>query len=112
VDYDIPVPISGYRTVVNNLIRLHDAPGEGLGSDRSVNLPSIACDAHSMIAALLSVAEDRDLGPIVHRPDPLVEQIFAGWAQHAAFERATALGMIADRDLESIITAYIEDFLS
>jgi nucleoside-diphosphate-sugar epimerase len=112
VDYDIPVPISGYRTVVDNLIRLHDAPGEGLGADRAVNLPSIVCDAHSMIAALRSVAADRSLGPIVHRPDPLIEQIFAGWAQHASFERATALGLTADHDLESIIIAYIEDFLS
>ncbi len=41
VGYVIPVPISGYRTVVDNLIRLHDAPGEGLGADRAVNLPSI-----------------------------------------------------------------------
>ncbi len=111
VGYDIPVPISGYRTVVDNLIRLHDAPGEGLGADRAVNLPSIARDAHSMIAALRTVAGERILGPIVHRPDPLIEQIFAGWAQHASFERATTLGLTADRDLESIITAYIEDFL-
>lgn len=111
VGYDIPVPISGYRTVVDNLIRLHDAPGDGLSADRALNLPSIACDANSMVAALRSVAGDRMLGPIVHQPDPLVEQIFAGWAQHASFERATALGMTADRDLESIIAAYIEDFL-
>lgn len=111
VAYDIPVPISGYRTVVDNLIRLHDAPGEGLGADRAVNLPSIARDANSMIAALRSVAGERILGLIVHQPDPLIEQIFAGWAQYASFERATALGMTADGDLESIITAYIEDFL-
>jgi nucleoside-diphosphate-sugar epimerase len=111
VGFDIPVPISGYRTVVDNLIRLHDAPADSLDGDRAVNLPSITCDANSMIAALRSAAGHRTLGPIVGRPDPLVEQIFAGWAQHASFERATALGMSADRDLESIITAYLEDFL-
>ncbi len=111
VGFDIPVPISGYRTVVDNLIRLHDAPEAGLDADRAVNLPSIACDAHSMIATLRTVAGERILGSIVHQPDPLIEQIFAGWAQHTSFERATTLGLTADRDLKSIITAYIEDFL-
>ncbi|HET8590560.1 MAG TPA: D-erythronate dehydrogenase [Nakamurella sp.] len=108
---DIRVPISGYRTVVDNLIRLHQAPGEAIGPDRAVTLPSIAVTAREMAAALTSAAGDRELGPIVHRPDPLVERIFAGWAQTSSFQRATELNLLADEGLEPIIRGYLEDFL-
>jgi nucleoside-diphosphate-sugar epimerase len=111
VDPGVRVPISGYRTLVQNLIVLHDAGGADLGTDRGLNLPSITADATEMIDALRSAAGDRPLGPITMRPDPLVKRIFAGWAQSASFERATALGMVADADIGSIVSAYVEDFL-
>lgn len=108
---DIRVPVSGYRTVVGNLIRLHEVPGDAIGADRAVSLPSIAVTADEMATALASAAAGRELGPIVHQPDPLVERIFAGWAQTASFHRASGLGLAVDDGLEPIIRAYIEDFL-
>lgn len=110
VDPTIRVPISGYRTVVENLIRLHEADGKALGVDRGLNLPSIAVTAEEMLAGLRAAA-DRPLGPVTFQEDPLVARIFAGWAQEASSERATALGLAADEGVEPIVTAYIEDFL-
>jgi nucleoside-diphosphate-sugar epimerase len=108
---DIRVPLTGYRTVVENLIRLHEAPGEAIGPDRAMSLPSLDVTADEMAAALRSAAAGRELGPIVHQPDPLVERIFAGWAQTMSAQRALHLGLAADDGLEPIIRGYIEDFL-
>jgi D-erythronate 2-dehydrogenase len=111
VDVDMHVPIAGYRTVIENLIRLHEVDGARIGSDRALNLPALDPTPRQMSAAL-SRASDRPLGTISYEIDPLVSAFFRGWAQHSSFGRAEALGFIRDVDLESIITGYIEDFLS
>lgn len=104
------LPISGYRTVVDNLIRLHEVDGAALGNDRGLNLPALAVSVHEMLAGLRAAA-DRPLGPVVARPDPAVTRMFSTWASRSSFDRALALGMLADPDVESIVRAYIEDFL-
>jgi nucleoside-diphosphate-sugar epimerase len=104
------VPVSGYRTLVDNLIRLHEADGAVMGPDRGFNLPAIVVTGEEMVAALERTG--RTLGPIEVRPDPLVERIFAGWAAETSFERASALGLVTDDTLDPIIAAYIEDFLT
>jgi nucleoside-diphosphate-sugar epimerase len=110
VDAGTHVPIAGYRTVVDNLIRLHEIDGALLGSDRAVNFPALDPTPREMSAAL-SRASDRPLGAIRYELDPEISSFFRGWAQHSSFDRAVALGLVRDNDLESIITGYIEDFL-
>ena len=111
VDPGTRVPIAGYRTVIENLVRLHEVSPDALGADRALNLPSIELTAQEMIDALRRVA-DRPLGPVSFSPDPLVETIFRTWAQHASFERATRLGLLRDEGVESIIRAYLEELAS
>lgn len=103
------VPLSGYRTVIENLVRLHEASPDALGPDRALNLPSIELTAQEMIDALRRVA-DRPLGTVSFRPDPLVEAIFSTWAQHASSDRATRLGLVRDGGVEEVIRAYLEEF--
>lgn len=110
VDAGTRVPISGYRTVVENLIRLHEVDRDMLGSDRGLNLPALDLTAQDMIDALRRSA-DRELGPIHLRPDPAIVAMYRGWAPRSSFERATALGLVGDDGIETIIRAYIEDFL-
>jgi nucleoside-diphosphate-sugar epimerase len=110
VDVHTQVPLSGYRTIVDNLIRLYEVDGDAIGADRGMNLPALTVTAQEMIDALRSTGGDRPLGPVVLKPDPLVARIFAGWAERMAFEQATRLGLVADESLEPIIQAYIEDF--
>jgi hypothetical protein len=104
------VPISGYRTIVDNLIRLHEIDGDALGPDRALNLPALDVTAQEMIDAL-GLACDRPLGPIHIRPDPDIETLYRGWAKRSSFERATALGLARDVSVEAIIRAYLDDFL-
>ena len=110
VDLDMHIPIAGYRTVVENLIRLYEVGGEALGPDRALNLPALDVTAREMAAALKSVA-DRPLGAIRSEVDPAISAFFRGWAQHSSFGRANALGFARDETVESMVTAYIEDFL-
>ena len=110
VALDMPIPIAGYRTVVENLIRLHEVGAEALGPDRALNLPALDVTAREMAVALQSVA-DRPLGAIRSEVDPIISSFFQGWAQHSSFGRATALGLAHDETVASIVTAYIEDFL-
>jgi nucleoside-diphosphate-sugar epimerase len=110
VDLDMHIPIAGYRTVVENLIRLHEVGGEALGADRALNLPALDVTAREMAAAL-GRAADRPLGAIRFEIDPVIMSFFRGWAQHSSFDRAVTLGLDRDESVECIVTAYIEDFL-
>jgi nucleoside-diphosphate-sugar epimerase len=109
VDPGTRVPLAGYRTVVENLVRLHEIGSQALGPDRALNLPALELTAQEMIDGL-SAAVQRSLGPVVFRPDPAIEAIFATWAQHSSSERADELGLMRDRGLAEIVAAYLEDF--
>jgi nucleoside-diphosphate-sugar epimerase len=111
VGLDTRVPVIGHRTVVGGIARLHDVEPERLGDDRAVMLPSIAVTVREMIESLRRTAPPgRPLGQIEVRPDPAVEAIVRTWASDATSERALELGLPADRDLDSIVRAYVEDF--
>ncbi len=111
VGLETVMPLAGYRTIVEGFVRLHEADGAALGEDRAVSLPSLDVTVADMIAALKRVAGSRPLGKIRVEPDPAVERIVATWPTGTTFERALAISLPKDRDLDSIIRAYIEDFL-
>ncbi len=104
------VPVSGYRTVVENLLRLHELDGALLGNDRAVSLPALNVSAGEMLEALRGVA-GRRLGEVRIDPDPEIVAFFARWAQRSEFARATRLGLRVDAGLASVLGEYVEDFL-
>jgi len=108
---DAVMPLAGYRTIVEGFVQLHEADGAKLGEDRAVSLPSLDVTVADMIAALKRVAGNRHLGEIRVQKDPAIEKIVATWPVGTTFERALALGLPKDPDLDSIVKAYIEDFL-
>jgi nucleoside-diphosphate-sugar epimerase len=110
IDLDIPVPLTGYSTVVENLLRMHEVDGALIGADRAVNLPAVCFTARQMIEAVSSTVNDRELGQISHRIDPSISKLFAGWAQRSRFDRATELGLEVDESLQSVIQTYIRDY--
>lgn len=117
VDCVLPVgeetvmPVAGYRTIVEGFLKLYQADGKTLGDDRAISLPAIDVSVAEMIAALKRVAGNRHLGEIRVERDPRIEKIVATWPVKSSFDRALALGLPRDADLDSVIRAYIADFL-
>lgn len=105
------MPVLGYRSIVEGLIRLHEVAPAALGDDRAVGLPCLAVSVADMIAALHRVAGDRPLGEIQPVPDPFIEAICATWPLDMEFERAKSLGLPRDDSLDDIVRGYIEDYL-
>jgi nucleoside-diphosphate-sugar epimerase len=108
---DIRMPVVSYRAVVEGLIRLHEAPSEALGHDRTINLPNLSVTVGEMVESLKRVGGNRKLGAVSYAPDPAIEAICRGWPGYVGAERAAALGLPGDADLDSIVRAYIEDFV-
>jgi D-erythronate 2-dehydrogenase len=105
------MPVSGYRSIVEGFVRLHEARAEELGDDRAVTFPGINATVKEMIAALKRVAGNRHLGDIRVEQDPVIERIVETWPTALEFERARKIGLPLDKDLDSIVRAYIEDYL-
>jgi nucleoside-diphosphate-sugar epimerase len=111
VGLDTVMPVLGYRSIVENLVRLHELPGEAIGPDRAVSFPSLDLTLRDMIDGLKRAAGNRKLGPIELKPDPEIQRIVAGWPTGTAWAKAKSLGLVCDPDVETIVRAYIEDFL-
>jgi nucleoside-diphosphate-sugar epimerase len=111
VGHEAVMPLSGYRTIVENFIRLHEIDGEKLGDDRSISFPALDVTVGEMVESLKRVAKGRKLGPIRTEKDPVIERIVATWPKGSYADRAKALGFAGDADLDSVIRAYIEDYV-
>jgi D-erythronate 2-dehydrogenase len=113
-DYALPVPLEtrlpviGVRTAVDCLVALADLDG-GFGDDRVLNLPGLSVTVEEMVESVRRVAAMRDieLGGVEVREDPAVVEIVRTWARYASAERALALGLPQDRDLDSIVSDYL-----
>jgi nucleoside-diphosphate-sugar epimerase len=111
VGEDTIMPVSGYRCIVEGFVKLHETDGATLGEDRAVTFPGINVTVKEMIEALLRVAGNRHLGEIRFERDPGIERIVETWPTALSFERARKLGLPLDKDIDSIVKSYIEDYL-
>jgi nucleoside-diphosphate-sugar epimerase len=110
VGLDAIMPVAGYRTIIEGFQRLYEADGQALGDDRAISFPALNASVGAMIETLKRVAAGRKLGPIRVERNPTIEKIVAGWPTGSSFDRALALGLPRDPDLDSILRAYIADF--
>jgi cob(I)alamin adenosyltransferase len=93
---------------VDCLVRLA-ALDEDLGDDRVLNLPSLSVTVEEMVECVRRVAAKLNLevGVVEVREDSAVVDIVRTWARWASAERARALGLPQDRDLDSIVSDYL-----
>lgn len=105
-------PMTGYRTVIDSLIALHEVPAARLGSDRSVGLPAHSVTPLLAEAVVKQVAAERGLtpGPVVDAFDSRIQGIVDHWATSVDGARAIALGLPAPPDLKQIAGQYLQDF--
>lgn len=105
-------PMTGYRTVVDSLVALHEVPADRLGSDRAVGLPAHQVTPRIAESVVRTVAEEQGLqtGSITDAFDAKIQGIVDGWATAIDGSRAVALGLPQPPDLKQIVEEYLEDF--
>jgi nucleoside-diphosphate-sugar epimerase len=105
-------PMTGYRTVVDSFIALHEVPAEKLGQDRAFVLPAHRVTPQLAESVVREVAAERGLqiGPIVDAFDARIQGIVSNWAREVDGSRAAQLGMPQPPPLKTIVEQYLEDF--
>jgi nucleoside-diphosphate-sugar epimerase len=105
-------PMTGYRTVIESLIALHELPADKLGADRAVGLPAHQVTPRRAEEVLSEVAAERglNLGPIVDAFDERIQGIVDNWPVAVDGSRAIELGLPQPPSLKSIVEHYLEDF--
>jgi nucleoside-diphosphate-sugar epimerase len=111
VALDTAMAVAGYRSVVGNLIELHELDGAKMGDDRAINLPNRTVTLREMVDSMHRVAHGRTLGKVSVAPDAFVEKIVAGWPTGLDASRAKTLGLGPSADLDTIISEYIADYV-
>ena len=75
-DYRLPLDpatlmaVASVESVVDNLITLHELPGESLGGRRTVTFPGVSATFIEMLAVLHDQVPANELGPVTVEPDP------------------------------------------
>jgi len=118
IDCHLPIrrdqrhPMTGYRTVIDSLIALHELPASLLGGDRAVGLPahSVTPQLAEQVLAEIAVEHNRKIGNIVDAYDERIQGIVSGWATAIDGARAIKLGLPQPPPLKEIVEQYLGDF--
>jgi nucleoside-diphosphate-sugar epimerase len=105
-------PMTGYRTVIESLIALHEVPEARLSDDRAYVLPAHRVTPRLAEEVLRTVAAERGLklGPIVEAFDARIQGLVSNWPVSVDGARAVALGLPRPPELKAIVAQYLEDF--
>ncbi|MFO1451025.1 MAG: NAD-dependent epimerase/dehydratase family protein [Opitutaceae bacterium] len=105
-------PMTGYRTVIESLIALHDVPADRFRDDRAIGLPAHRVTPQLAHAVLTELADERGLtlGPIVDAFDARIQKIVDNWPLAVEGSRAVTLGLPQPPPLKRIVEQYLEDF--
>lgn len=108
-----PHPMTGYRTVIDSLIAIHELPSEVFGDDRGLGLPAHRVTPELAASTLATIAEQRQLrlGSIEDAFDANIQAIVDNWPTEIDGSRAVKLGLPSPPSLATIIGEYVEDFL-
>jgi D-erythronate 2-dehydrogenase len=109
---DQPHPMTGFRTVVDSFIALHEVPEERLGDDRAYGLPSHRVTPTLAEQVLRELTEEKNLtlGQIADAFDPRIQAIVDTWPTAADGARAVALGLPEPPPLKQIVQQHLETF--
>ena len=105
-------PMTGFRTVVDSFIALHEVPEERLGDDRAYGLPAHRVTPTLAEQVLSDLTEEQNLalGQIADAFDPRIQAIVDTWPTAADGARAVALGLPEPPPLKQIVEQYLEAF--
>lgn len=107
-------PMTGYRTIVDSFIALHEVPSERFRDDRAIGLPAHRVTPQIAESVIQEIARERGLtlGAIVDAFDARIQGIVDNWPVAVDGARAVALGLPSPPPLKEIVGQYLEDFLT
>jgi hypothetical protein len=105
-------PMTGYRTVIDSLIAIHELPSHRLRDDRAIGLPAHQVTPALAESVLREIADEYGLvlGPIVNAFDTRIQGIVSNWPTDIDGTRAIALGLPIPPPLREIVLQYLRDF--
>ena len=99
------------RAAVGFLVHAATIDTARLGWRRNLSLPGLSATVGEEIEALRRVGGDKAVNLIRHEPDATIGKIVDGWARDFDTGRAESLGFKAERSMDEIIRAHVEDEL-
>jgi len=107
-----PHPMTGFNTVVESFIFLHELPEAKLGDDRGFCLPAHQVTPEKAESVLTEMASEHGLtlGPIEDAFDERIQGIVDTWPTDVDGSRSVSLGLPKPPPLEEIIGQYLEAF--
>jgi nucleoside-diphosphate-sugar epimerase len=99
------------RRVIDALIHAHELDAAQLGKSRIINLAGLAVTVGEMIDALRRAGGESAAAHISWQDDPRIGAIVGSWPAYFETVRANTLGFVADRSIDEIVAAFIEDEL-
>ena len=105
-------PMTGYRTVIESLIALHEVPPARLSDDRGIGFPAHRVTPQLAESVLQEVARERGLplGSIIDAFDPRIQGIVDNWPVAVDGARAISVGLPVPPPLKTIVEQYLQDF--
>ncbi len=105
-------PMTGYRTVVESLLAIHELPTKCFRDDRAIGLPAHQVTPERAETVLREVAHELNLslGRIVEEFDPRIQAIVSSWPTDIDGTRAIQLGLPKPPSLRDIVLQYVADF--
>ena len=113
----LPVPtevrhwFASPRAAVGFLIHAATMDLSHLGWRRNLSLPGLSATVGEEIEALRRVGGEAAVKLIRHEPDATIGRIVEGWARDFDTSRAESLGFRAERSMDEIVRAHVEDEL-
>ena len=109
---DQPHPMTGFRTVVESFIALHEVPEERLGDDRAYGLPAHQVTPALAETVLSELAEEKKLalGQVADAFDSRIQAIVDNWPTAVDGSRAVTLGLPDPPPVKQIVEQYLEVF--
>mgnify|MGYP000698029916 CR=1 FL=1 len=109
VPEDLSVYLLSPRGVVRNLVHALGISAEHFGGSRSLMLPGVTVTMAQMLAALERAGGPESRARVKTEPDPRIEAIVGSWPAVFETTKADSLGFTADRDMDAIVAAFVED---
>ncbi len=116
-DYRLPLPaetvmaVASVESVIDNLITLHELPGELLEGRRTVTFPGTSASFAEMLDVLRGAVAADHLGSVTIDPDPAVQAIVATWPTQVDGARGLSLGLRPADDLATTLSAYRQRYI-